>query len=112
MVRRCRRSSDWCEPVQDAGIGLRRMSRGSSRCRLKPATTFLFVFLAVTPAISAQAPAIALEPIADGLNQPLFLTNGRDGRNRRFIVEQVGRIRVLQPGSSAPALFLDINSRV
>ena len=60
----------------------------------------------------AQTPRIALEQIASGLNQPVFLTNAKDGTNRRFIVEQVGRIRVLRPGSSSSTLFLDIASRV
>jgi glucose/arabinose dehydrogenase len=54
----------------------------------------------------------ALEPLLSGLNQPVFLTHARDGSNRKFIVEQPGRILVLQPGSQTPSVFLDIRMRV
>ena len=54
----------------------------------------------------------ALEPLVSGLNQPVFLTHSRDGSNRIFIVEQPGRVLVLQPGSSTPSVFLDIRFRV
>ena len=43
---------------------------------------------------------------------PVYLTNAKDGTNRRFIVQQRGQILVLQPGSSSPTLFLDISNRV
>jgi glucose/arabinose dehydrogenase len=56
---------------------------------------------------------ITLEPVvASGLLNPLYVTNAHDGSGRLFIVEQAGRIRVLQPGSTAPAVFLDIRSKI
>src|SRR5207249_3933398 len=62
---------------------------------------------------SAQSVRIDLEPfIASGLNQPVYLTNAHDGTNRRFVVEQPGRVSVMQPGSSMPTTFLDITGRV
>jgi len=62
---------------------------------------------------SAQSVRIDLEPfIASGLNQPVYLTNAHDGTNRRFVVEQPGRVSVMQPGSSLRSIFLDITSRV
>src|SRR5437667_10433935 len=62
---------------------------------------------------SAQSVRIDLEPfIASGLNQPLYLTNAHDGTNRRFVVEQPGRVSVMQPGSSMRTTFLDITGRV
>src|SRR5262245_13321716 len=62
---------------------------------------------------SAQSVKIDLEPfIPSGLNQPLYLTNAHDGTNRRFVLEQPGRISVVQPGSSIRTTFLDITSRV
>src|SRR5881296_1930613 len=61
----------------------------------------------------AQSVRIDLEPfIASGLNQPDYFTNAHDGTNRRFVVEQPGRVSVLQPGSSMRTTFLDITSRV
>jgi len=62
---------------------------------------------------SAQSVRIDLEPfIASGLNQPVYLTNAHDGTNRRFVVEQPGRVSVMQPGSSMRMTFLDITGRV
>ena len=66
-----------------------------------------------TTAAAPQAAAdIVLQPLISGLNSPIFVTNAHDGSNRLFIVEQSGRIKVLQPGSSSPTSFLDITSRV
>jgi len=47
-----------------------------------------------------------------GLQQPLLLTHAGDGSDRKFIVEQRGRILVVQPGSTTPTEFLDIRTRV
>jgi glucose/arabinose dehydrogenase len=55
---------------------------------------------------------IQLIPVATGLASPVFVTGARDGTNRLFIVEQAGTIRVMPAGGGAPALFLDIRSRV
>ena len=90
------------------------------RCRLRRAgdphrpDVFLLCLLVLGCVIPlhAQTPRITLEQIAAGLNQPVFLTSAKDGTNRRFIVEQIGRIRLLQPGSSSSTQFLDISSRV
>ena len=82
----------------------------AQRCRTAFAFIFFLAFLAAP--LMAQTPRIALEPLASNLSSPLYLTNAHDGSNRRFIIEQPGRIRVLQPGSTAPTLFLDISSRV
>lgn len=61
---------------------------------------------------SVESVEIVLQPVLSGLSSPVFVTNARDGSNRLFIVEQPGRIKVLEPGSSTPAIFLDIGSRV
>jgi len=45
-------------------------------------------------------------------NRPIDLTYAPDGTDRIFIVEQQGRIRVLDTSRSTPTLFLDIASRV
>ena len=62
--------------------------------------------------LQAQAPRISLEPVLSGLSSPVYITNAKDGTNRRFIVQQPGQILVLQPGSPSPTLFLDISSRI
>jgi len=68
--------------------------------------------LGVLFACSAHSMAAQLEPVLTGLASPLYVTNARDGTNRLFIVEQFGRILVLQPGATSPTLFLDLTSKV
>jgi glucose/arabinose dehydrogenase len=53
-----------------------------------------------------------LEPVLTGLDNPVFVTNARDGSDRLFIVEQPGRIKVLSPGSNTPTVYLDLSARV
>ena len=46
--------------------------------------------------------------IAKGLSQPIFLTHSGDGSGRLFVVEQNGRILILENGKLLPTPFLDI----
>lgn len=56
---------------------------------------------------------ITLTPIVTkGLENPLFLTHPGDGSKRLFIVEQPGRIRLLEEGTVHPTPFLDITPQV
>src|SRR5262245_47196880 len=61
---------------------------------------------------AAPTVTIQLQPVVSGLSSPVFVCNAHDGSNRLFIVEQPGVIKVLQPGSSTPTVFLDISSAV
>jgi hypothetical protein len=67
-------------------------------------------------AVKFSAPALAAIQldlvVSTGLSSPLFVGHAGDGSNRIFIVERAGYIRVLQPGSSTPTQFLDIDARV
>ena len=64
-------------------------------------------------AAGAQAPeAVSLVEVLSGLSAPLYLTNAHDGSNRMFMLEQAGRIKVLQPGAATPTVFLDISATV
>ena len=56
--------------------------------------------------------AIQLQPYLSGLSGPIFATSAKDGTNRMFVVEQQGIIRVVQPGSTSPTVFMDITARV
>ncbi|MFY9571791.1 MAG: PQQ-dependent sugar dehydrogenase, partial [Blastocatellia bacterium] len=82
---------------------------------------FIIVFVSLCPvptdASSNQDPApdaiqIVLEPVLSGLISPLYVTSAPDESNRLFIVEQGGRIKVLQQGASTATVFLNIVSRV
>src|SRR5688572_22651161 len=55
----------------------------------------------------AQTPSVVLNAVVTGLNQPVYFTNAHDGSNRTFLIEQPGRILVMQPGSNTTAVFLD-----
>lgn len=91
---------------------------------MKGARLFLFGFVVVAllglaPGVVAigvredvAAQAVELQPVLSGLSSPVYVTSAHDGSNRLFIVEQAGRIKVLEPGSSTPAIFIDIASRV
>ena len=52
---------------------------------------------------------IRLKTVANGLEQPLLVTNAGDGSGRLFVVEQVGRIRILRDGRLSSDPFLDVS---
>ena len=57
--------------------------------------------------------SVQLQPVlTTDLSWPLFVTNAHDQSNRLFVLEQVGKIKVLQPGQTSASTFLDISSRV
>jgi len=51
-------------------------------------------------------------PFVSGLSSPVHITHAGDGSGRLFVVEQVGRIRIVKNGVLQPTLFLDIASRL
>jgi glucose/sorbosone dehydrogenase/all-beta uncharacterized protein len=67
------------------------------------------LILSANPALAQQ---IQLSTVVSGLASPVFVGHAGDGLNRLFILEQAGIIKVLQPGSSTPTVFLDIRSKI
>ena len=55
---------------------------------------------------------IQLEPVVSNLTSPVFVGHAGDGLNRLFIVEQAGKIKVLQQGASTPTDFLDLSAKI
>jgi len=55
---------------------------------------------------------LRLRAIAGGFSAPLLVTHAGDGTGRLFVVEQIGRIRVLTDGRVQAEPFLDIASLV
>jgi len=65
------------------------------------------------PPTVEQALAIELTPIVtDGLRNPLYVTHAGDGSGRLFVVEQPGRVRIVENGRLLETPFLEISSRV
>jgi glucose/arabinose dehydrogenase/plastocyanin len=57
-------------------------------------------------------PQVQLVQVADGLIDPINVTNAGDGSGRLFVIERVGTIRIIQDGQVLPDPFLDISSLV
>ena len=60
---------------------------------------------------SIDGVSLTRSAVADGLDQPLFVT-APSGDDRLFIVEKGGAIRILEDGGVAPEPFLDLSDRV
>ena len=56
--------------------------------------------------------AFRLTPVAAGFTRPLYVTHAGDGSNRIFLVEQVGKIWILQDGLRLAQPFLDIDDLI
>ncbi|HSI88318.1 MAG TPA: PQQ-dependent sugar dehydrogenase [Pyrinomonadaceae bacterium] len=70
--------------------------------------------LAFSAALTAQTPIpirLQLNYIT-GLSSPVLLTHAKDGSGRKFILERGGVIKVVQPGSTTPTIFVNITARV
>lgn len=68
--------------------------------------------LEATAQASVSWPRVSLALQFSGLSQPVHITNAGDGSGRLFVVEQVGRIRVIKDGILQITPFLNITSRV
>ncbi len=55
---------------------------------------------------------LGLQTVVAGLGAPLLVANAGDGSDRLFVVEQVGRIRVIEDGELRPEPFLDLSGRI
>jgi glucose/arabinose dehydrogenase len=65
-----------------------------------------------TPAADPAAVALQLEAVVGGLTNPSGIVSPGDGSGRLFVLEQPGRIRVVEDGRLLDAPFLDIVDRV
>ncbi|MBW4437018.1 MAG: PQQ-dependent sugar dehydrogenase [Pleurocapsa minor GSE-CHR-MK-17-07R] len=79
------------------------------------AATAAAAVLTLGAGVSAQEgalPAVDVELVADGFVRPLLVTDARDGSGRMFVVEQGGRIWVLQNGERLETPFIDLSARI
>ncbi len=56
--------------------------------------------------------SIELEVVASGLTAPVYLTHAGDGTDRLFVVDQPGKIWVIENGQMLNTPFLDVTDRV
>jgi hypothetical protein len=70
------------------------------------------VFLLCQLSAHAQPNVNGLRPMVSSLNQAVYATHAGDGSNHMFIVEQRGKIQVLQPGATSPYRILNVSSLV
>ncbi len=67
--------------------------------------------MAQRPNAALQAVRVSVASVvASGLTHPVDITHAGDGSGRLFIVEQPGRVRILQNGTLLPTPFLDITA--
>jgi len=64
-----------------------------------------------TPTVDTTVADLRLQEVATGLSRPVFVT-APPGDKRLFVIEQAGRIRLVENGSVADTPFLDITDRV
>ncbi|MGD2205624.1 MAG: PQQ-dependent sugar dehydrogenase [Anaerolineae bacterium] len=68
---------------------------------------------ATTPSIVDPATIrVDLQKIVGGLQTPVGVANAGDGSGRLFVLEKVGRVRVVHNGVLFPAPFLEVTDRV
>jgi glucose/arabinose dehydrogenase len=67
-----------------------------------------------TPAASLDIGSIKirLRAFAGGFNQPVFLTHAGEGNGNVYVVEQGGRVMLLDRSGDTRGIFLDISTRV
>jgi glucose/arabinose dehydrogenase len=65
------------------------------------------------PVLEPDAVSLTVEPFADGLSSPVFVTGTRGGRGWLYVVEQEGVVRAISPsGQVAAEPILDLRDRV
>ncbi len=64
------------------------------------------------PTPTPPAANLRLDVVAGGLESPVDVTAADDGSGRLFVVEQVGRIRIVRGGVTEETPFLDITDRI
>ncbi|MBW7884140.1 MAG: PQQ-dependent sugar dehydrogenase [Caldilineaceae bacterium] len=79
---------------------------------LTSATVAALSFSVGQPASAAGPGTVALTKVAGGFSRPVYVTHAGDGSGRLFVVEQAGRIKIVQNGIVLAEPFLDIHERV
>ncbi len=65
-----------------------------------------------TPSHPAPTLQVELAPVASGFSSPLDIQQAGDGSGRLFVVEQGGKIKIIQNGSILGTPYLDVSSLI
>lgn len=68
--------------------------------------------VAAASGFASSAASLRLVVVARGLESPVHVTQAPGEPNRLYVVEQIGRIRVIERGALATGSFLDIRAKV
>ncbi len=79
---------------------------------IPPAPTVTFTPLPADAGAFPDSTLYRWIPVVSGLDSPVDIQFPNDGTGRMFILEQVGRIRIVENGQQLPTPFLDIRDRV
>jgi glucose/arabinose dehydrogenase len=63
-------------------------------------------------AFDPSAVHLQLQKVVGGLDQPVGVTSAGDGTGRLFVIEQTGRIRIVENGKLLAQPFLDLHDKV
>lgn len=77
-----------------------------------PRLPFATHALAQDASPTAEGLSLGFDEIATGFEKPLLVTHAGDSSGRLFVVEQVGRVRIVSEGQVVTTPFLDITDRV
>jgi glucose/arabinose dehydrogenase len=81
------------------------------RCCLAALTLVCASFAAQAQSAAIDGSGLAIQVVASGLDQPVFLTTPLNDP-RLFVVEQTGRIKLIDGGRVLSAAFLDITDKI
>ncbi len=98
-------------PVGAASFGLAALVGGGGGAAPDPVPTPTAASCAAGTPV-AGVPGIVARLVVSGLRSPLDLQSVREDRERLYVVEQGGRIRVVRNGQLQPAAFLDVSDRI
>jgi glucose/arabinose dehydrogenase len=70
--------------------------------------------IVMSASLAQTPPAVALREVLGGFSQPVEMVSAKDGTGRMFVVEQAGKIRIVEGINTTPTIpatpFLDVAS--
>jgi glucose/arabinose dehydrogenase len=85
---------------------------GPESAMLRALSALLSCLIAASATSAAAQDGLRLEPVVEDLEQPVLVTHAGDGSGRLFVVEQTGRILIVDRGDLLEDPFLDIRDGV